>query len=239
MATWFDTHAHLDRYGLQERAALLERASSAGVGVVAVAVDIASSRIVAGMGDVRGKAVGVHPRYAVDGFESDLAEMMSSPGVLAVGECGFDAGGPSWEVQQRCFRAQCELASQRNLSLVLHIDGAGAFEQLRSHADALAGLRVIRHYFTGDAAEAGWHWERGHYLSFGNPLRRDAGLAEIARDYPPELLLIETDSYPIPGRVTEPADLPLIGAALAEAKGWSVEATRERLEANTVAAFRR
>ncbi|HEX6031030.1 MAG TPA: TatD family hydrolase [Tepidiformaceae bacterium] len=237
MPPWFDTHVHLDRYPIPEREALLERANEANVAVFAVAVDLASSREVSAITGLRGRVVGIHPKNAGPDFPEEMHEIARRPGVRAIGECGFDAEGPPWGVQAATFEAQCELARGLDESLVLHVAGPGAWDSLVEHERALAGLRVVRHYFTGDAAEAAWHRERGHWLSFGNPLRRLPTLREIAHDYPPDLLLIETDSYPLPGRDTEPKHVVRIGETLALLRGWTFEQAREQLAQNTQRAF--
>ncbi len=235
---WFDTHVHLDRYAAAEQAALLARARAAGVTrLLAVSTDCAASRRVAALPGGVLKAVGVHPLHAAEGVCAELEALARRPGVVAIGETGFDDGGLSFAVQEPVFRAQCALARRLQLTLVLHIDGAGAWRALAGAAEALDGLRVVRHYFAGDAAQAAWHAERGHWLSFGRPLLREPALQAIARAYPPERLLIETDSYPLPGRRTEPRDLVPVGLLLAELRGWSVEACAARLWRNAAAAF--
>lgn len=238
---WFDTHVHLDRYPDAERTALLARAHATGVvRVLAIATDCASSRRVAALPEAVLKAVGVHPLHAGEGICTELEALAARRGVVAIGETGFDGGGPPFAVQERVFCAQCALARRLSLALVLHVDGATAWRAFTSAiaaGDALAGLRVVRHYFTGDTAQAAWHAERGHWLSFGRPLLRRPALQQIAREYPPEKLLIETDSYPLPGRRTEPRDLVPVGLRLAELRGWSPEACAARLWQNAAAAF--
>ena len=239
MDSWFDTHAHIDRYPAAVRGALLRRAREAGVAVIGVGVDFASSRAMAGIAGLAGCVVGVHPLYADDWDAGGLRGLLAAPGVVAVGESGFDDGGPEWELQVAAFRGQCALARECGLPLVLHVDGGRAWEILRAHSDDLAGLTVVRHYFTGDRGQAEWHGARGHFLSFGKPLVRDAALQEVCRDYPPEMILIETDSYPLPGRMTEPRDVVAVGQAVAELRGWAIDETRARLARNTRSAFPR
>ena len=235
---WFDTHAHLDRYDAAERGALLERARAANVGVIAVAVDLRSSRADCSIDGPAGRVVGVHPQNAASALESELRELAAQPGVVGIGECGFDDAGAEWEHQTRAFQAQCNLARELDLPIVLHVDGEEAWRRFEAVTSALDRLRVIRHYFTGNEVQARWHAGRGHYLSFGNPLRRDPGFREIAHGYPAERLLIETDSYPLPGRNTEPAHVTKVGETLALIRGWTFEEARERLAANTRTAFK-
>lgn len=236
---WVDTHSHLDRYETAERAAILSRAAEASVAVIAVGVDVDSSAAALECPDVVGVAVGIHPLHATGADLRALLGLASHQRVIAIGECGFDSAGPPFDLQATVFAAQTRTARALDLPLVLHVDGTGAFEQLTRHANLLAGVTVIRHYFTGDAAQAAWHAERGHYLSFGNPLRRDSGLRDIARTYPAAQLLVETDSYPVAGRRTEPSDVARVAETLALVRGWTFSEASTQLLENTRAAFPR
>lgn len=234
---WVDTHVHLDRYAVAERAAIVARAHDAGVAILAVAVDLASSRAVVEMDGTAGCAVGVHPLHAADLDAGVLRQLAGIPGVVAIGECGFDGAGPEWGVQASAFRGQCAIARQASLPIILHIDGAGAWGRLVEQGDALDGLRVVRHYFTGSAVQAEWHAKRGHFLSFGRPLLREPGLQAICREYPAGLILVETDSYPLAGRTTEPRDVVAVGEATGSLRGWTRNEGWERLFENSRAAF--
>ena len=237
--TWVDTHVHIDRYESAERTALLDRAHSAGVSIIAVGVDIESSRAALAVDATAGAVVGVHPLHADGADPEALIELLAHPAVVGIGECGFDASGPPFEEQSSIFEAHARAARALDLPLVLHINGDGAFEALRARAGGLNGLAVIRHYFTGTAAQAAWHADHRHYLSFGNPLRRDPTLREIALAYPADRLLIETDSYPLPDRRTEPRDVVRVGETLALVRGWTFAETSTRLLENTRTAFPR
>ncbi len=237
MEHWYDTHAHLDRYAPVELDSILARAAEAEVLVIGVGTDLESSAALLAIKGLAGVTVGIHPASSETGSEPLLREIAGRRRVCAVGECGFDAEGPSWELQAAVFRAQVRVARDLGLAVVIHVDGEGAWEQLVAHSELLEDLRVIRHYFTGDEAQAAWHAERRHYLSFGNPLRRDRALRDIAREYPEDRLLIETDSYPLPGRNTEPAHVVKVGETFALLRDWTFAYASERLAANTRAAF--
>jgi Tat protein secretion system quality control protein TatD with DNase activity len=123
------------------------------------------------------------------------------------------------------------------LPIILHVDGAGAWERLVENEDSLEGVGVVRHYFTGNAAQAEWHAKRGHYISFGRPLLREPGLQAVCGEYPAGLVLVETDSYPLAGRTTEPRDVVAIGELAGRLRGWTQDVARERLFVNSRAAF--
>jgi TatD DNase family protein len=236
---WFDTHVHLERYAGRARQPMLARAVRASVtGVLAVSTGVESSRRTARLGPRQPKCVGIHPREAAgeEGVD-EIARLAATAGVVAIGEAGFDGAGPPLDVQAATFTAQCALARRLGLTFVLHVDRA--WEALVAAAEALDGLTVVRHYFTGTAAEAEWHAERGHYLSFGRPLLRSEDVRLVAARYPARLLLVETDSYPLPGRATEPMHLVEGAACLADVRGWSLEECSAQLWENTADAFPR
>lgn len=217
---------------------MLQRAATAGVEVLSVSTDRPSSERTAAIPGVW-KAVGVHPTRAAtaDDVSEWLPTLAQQPGVLAIGECGFDDTGPAWELQRVAFEAQLALARDHNLTVILHIDGPSAWRELTRTERDLAGLRVVRHYFAGGAGQAAWHSEQGHWLSFGRPVLREPRLQEIAASYPSHLLLIETDTYPLPGRTTEPKDVVEVGEALAQLRHWDVERCAQQLAENAVTAF--
>ncbi len=233
MEPWFDTHVHLDAYPAEERGALLRRAADAGVGAV-LSVGDAVGPAVDGVRVYR--AAGLHPlrsdEYAGTGT---LASLATGPSVVAIGETGFDRAGPPLKVQARVFEGHCAVAAKLGLALILHIDQE--WERIRGFLEAVGSLRVVRHYFTGPEEQADWHAEHGHYLSLGKPLLRMPHLKEVAVSYPADRLLVETDSYPLAGRTTEPRDTGAIGEAVASAREWSMEQCREQLWTNSLRAF--
>lgn len=232
---WVDTHVHLGRYSATEASALLDTAMAAGVGMLSVAGLDEDCGQTPGAG-VLGRITGVHPLQAATGCHG-LEAALAGAGVVAVGECGFDAAGPPWDLQRAVFHDHCRAARERGLPLVLHIDGEGAWEAFKAASDACEGLRLVRHYFTGDEQQAAWHAWHGDHLSFGNPLRRTSALRDIARTYPADLLLIETDSYPLGSRNTQPRDVATVGETLALLRGWTFAEASAHLLDNTARAF--
>jgi len=237
---WFDTHVHLERYDPADQRRLVDEARAAGVeDMLAVSTSLDSSERTLAIDIPVLRAIGVHPTRADDFDASRLRALARHESVAAIGESGFDAAGPGWEQQHAAFAAQADIAREVALPLIVHIDGPGAWEQFVDASSAVAGLTLIRHYFSGEEHQARHHAERGHFVSLGRPLIREPGQQRVARLIPPELLLIETDSYPLPNRTTEPKSLPEVGYALARALGITMEACSALLWNNTLRALAR
>lgn len=236
---WTDTHVHLERYPEADRDRMLAAARAAGVHqLVAVSTSMDSSRRTLALTGGLLKAVGVHPTQAHALDVPALGELARADGVVAIGEIGFEGNGPGRSVQGVAFEQQVRIARENDLTVLLHVDGPGAWPAFEFAAHMLHGLRVIRHYFTGDAEQLAFHTANAHYVSFGRPLLREPGLQDLARRCPGDLLLIETDTYPLPGRTTEPKDLLEVAETMARLRGLSLEELSAILEENTQRAFK-
>ena len=228
---WCDSHCHLQYEAVPGDA--LDRATAAGVGrMICIGTDAEQSAIAISIArshpDRVGATVGLHPhdaKHQVDG----IIPLLDAPEVVAVGECGLDYhyDHSPRPVQREVFAAQIDLAAERGLALVVHTREAWdeTFEILQ------AGPRVptVFHCFSGGPDEARRVLDLGAWLSFSGivtfktagDLRAAAALAPLDR------ILVETDSpylTPVPhrGRPNEPAYVPLVGAAVALARGVPV-----------------
>jgi TatD DNase family protein len=198
--------------------------------------------------------VGLHPHDASDGVDAaaavlDDALQADAQGpsvVVAVGECGLDYhyDHSPRDVQRDAFAAQVELAHRHGLALVIHTR-----EAWDDTFDVLAGAgvpeRTVFHCFTGGPTEARRCLDIGASLSFSGIVTfKSAGdVREAAELCPLERLLVETDSpflAPVPhrGSVNEPARVPLVGAAVAVAKGLSAEVVAESSTRSARAMFK-
>jgi len=127
--------------------------------------------------------------------------------------------------------------------LILHQQGQSAelhcqailqkMRQKRGQAARL-GIPVIVHYFVGDLPGATRWLDLGCALSVGKPITRpeNAALREAVAAIPLERLLLETDTYPLPGRTTEPAHLLQIAQAVADLKHLPIETIAEQTTVN-------
>lgn len=194
--------------------------------------------------------VGLHPHEAAAGTAATADQLQQAvdagDGVLvAVGECGLDyhydhAARPD---QRRAFAEQVGLAHRHGLALVIHARDAwdDLFDVLGTEG---VPPRTVLHCFTGGPDEAARCLEAGMFVSFSGivTFKNAADVREAAALCPPDRLLVETDSpflAPVPhrGRPNQPAFVPLVGAAVADAKGMAVDALARSSAAAAATAF--
>jgi TatD DNase family protein len=229
---WCDSHCHIPYEGVGIEAIVDARA--AGVTrLVSVGTDAEQSAAalrVAADHDGVWATVGLHPHEASRGVGTVAPLLAGQPKLVAVGECGLDyhydfSPRPA---QREAFGAQVALARTHGLALVVHTREAweDTFAILRSEG---VPPRTVFHCFTGGPAEARTCLQLGAWLSFSGIVTfKNAGdVREAAVLCPLDRLLVETDSpylAPVPyrGRQNSPAYVPLVGAAVAAAKGVDV-----------------
>ncbi|WP_419923802.1 TatD family hydrolase [Candidatus Poriferisocius sp.] len=227
---WIDNHCHLE---LETLEATVAQASNAGVErMIDVGTDAATSVAAvskAAACDQVWATVGVHPheaRHGIDGIE----DLLGSDRVVAVGECGLDYhyNHSPPEDQQVVFAAQIEMAHRHRMPMVIHT--REAWDDTFAILDE-CGVpeRTVFHCFTGGGVEARAALDRGAYLSFSGIVSfPSAGDVRTAAELCPlNRLLVETDSpylAPVPrrGKPNAPANLPLVGEALARARSAAI-----------------
>ena len=177
-------------------------------------------------------AVGVHPHDCA-GFDgatlTALRRLAEHPKVAAIGETGLDFQRQHQprEAQERAFVAQCELAAELGLPVVVH-----SRESLSAIAAVLGrhlGAGGIMHSFTGTPDEAQRFADLGVYVSISGivTFANAAAVRATAAAVPQDRLLLETDApylapVPLRGRRNEPAHLAHTAAAVAASRGISV-----------------
>ena len=242
---WVDHHCHLGPG--PPGAAQVEEARAAGVTrllTVGTTVDQSLQMMaIARSHDGVWATAGVHPHDAKDGIEG-LEELLDAPEVVAVGECGLDYhyDHSPRDVQADTFRCQIGLAHERDMPLVIHTRSAWA-DTFAILDDEGTPRRTVFHCFTGGPAEGEECLARGALISFSGIITFPSGgdLRQAAVACPLGRLLVETDSpylAPVPyrGKPNRPAWVPLVGAAVAEAKGCPIEEVETATWA-TAAAF--
>lgn len=264
---WIDTHCHLDAPEFDaDRDAVAAAARAAGVCCwVLPAVEAAHfSRVRALAARLEvAYALGIHPLVVdraddedLDRLRQALAEARDDPRLVAVGEIGLDhfVRGLDPKRQAHFYRAQLKIARDAGLPVILHV---------RRSADALlAGLRQIpvaggiAHAFNGSRVQAMAFAERGFRLGFGGAMTHERALniRRLASELPDGVPVLETDAPDMAPqwlyrRAAEraagathrntPAELPRIGAVLADLRGWSLRQTAAITTANALAALPR
>jgi TatD DNase family protein len=245
---WVDSHCHVHDAPDDEADAAVAEAAAAGVSrLVAVGTDVRTSRLavaLAGRHDGVAATAGVHPHDAAGGLEG-LTELLDVGAVVAVGECGLDYhyDHSPRSVQREVFGVQVAEARQRGLGLVVHTREAwdDTFAILEAEQ---APERTVVHCFTGGPAEAKRALDAGYVLSFSGivSFKGAADVREAAALCPLDRLLVETDApylAPVPhrGKENRPAWVPLVGKAVAAAKGVPVAEVESASTANAERVF--
>ena len=252
-----DSHTHLDhRDRIEELGgadAVVARAVETGVhGMVSIGCSQDSIRATLEIArrhpDHVRVAVGVHPMSAA-AFDmttfDEIAQLARDPLVVAIGETGFDQHHDCGTIEQQmpAFEAQCALARELDLPLVVHSRAAEdhTIAALDEHA---SDLTVILHCFALSRPE---HLEvvlaRSNWVcSFaGNVTYASAqDLRDAAAAVPLDRLMVETDApylSPIPKRKyrNEPAYVQHTLQVVADARSISFDEAR----AGTVATAER
>lgn len=252
MASYVDTHCHLDHHDELGAAEQVERARSAGVEtLITVGTDMASSTQAvrtASRHDGVWAVVGIHPNDAMEATERVLEvieRLAHEDHVVGIGETGLDYyreyTTPSQ--QEASFRAHIQMAREHDKALVIHCREAWN-DCLKILEDEGAPERVVMHCFSGDTDVVDHCAERGYYLSFaGNVTFRNADDLRIAAARAPRnLLLTETDSpfltpHPHRGERNEPSYIPLVIQQLAEVQDVDVDELAAEIHANATRAF--
>lgn len=248
---WTDSHCHVNFAEAPDALDIIAAANRAGVGrMVTVGTDAehsASAIDVARRHDGLWATVGLHPHEASHGV-STIEALLADPDpvVVAVGECGLDyfyEHSPR-AAQREAFAAQIALAHARDLALVIHTRDAwdDTFDVLAAEG---VPPRTVVHCFTGGPVEARRALDLGAWLSFSGIITfpSAADVREAAAMCPTDRLLVETDSpflAPVPhrGKPNTPALVPVVGAAVAAAKGVEVAEIEAASSANAAAVFR-
>ncbi len=192
---------------------------------------------------------GIHPHHADTADEHALtriAEMSNHPLVCAVGETGLDyfRDFSPRDAQRMVFQAHLEIAAKNGLPLFLHErdaseDFINILEQHRSHLNY-----IVVHCFTGSAEALAAYIELDCHIGITGWLadeRRGQHLIPLIETIPLDRLMIETDApYLMPRNIkpkpkdrrNEPAYLPWVCQAVANATGESTDEVASRTHEN-------
>ena len=213
-------------------------------------------------------ALGIHPLYVPQASEEDvlaldqaLTERQGDPRLVAVGEIGLDFFVPALctpdmrDRQIHFYREQLRIARGHGLPVILHVRRSA--DELLKHLRQISVRGGIAHAFNGSEVQAQAFLALGFKLGFGGALTFDTArqLRRLATTLPLSALVLETDAPDIPPHwlyataaqraagqaqgVNSPAELPRIGAVVAELRGMPVDDLMQATTANAVAALPR
>ncbi len=250
-----DSHAHLTSDTLSSHVEdVMQRAHDAGVSkVITIGCDAADSescvRLASGRSDVY-CSVGVHPHEAAKVADEDwdrLAVLTSESCVVAIGELGldyhYDFSDPT--SQQRVLDQQLTWAATLDYPLVVHCREAYDDVEAALINHHFKDRPVVFHCFTGTEAEAHRIAANGWRISFTGivTFKGSTELQSIARAYPFEHLMLETDApylSPTPVRhvrPNEPAHVIHTARFLAELRSVPFDKLAAQTTSNTAAFF--
>lgn len=180
-------------------------------------------------------------------LDAHLHTWRDDPRLVAVGEIGLDyfvpelSISPLRERQEHFYREQLRMARQHGLPVILHGRRSAdrLLKGLREVMPAGAGWSGIAHAFNGSEQQARAFIALGFKLGFGGAVtyERALQLRRLVTTLPLEAIVLETDAPDMPphwlyktaqqraaGEVqarNEPAQLPRIGAVIAELRGMT------------------
>ena len=246
-----------------------ERARAAQAGVahcVLPAVELGNLQAVRDLAHRHGDsyALGIHPLFTPVAGDEDLPALaraleqyQDDPRLVAVGEIGLDLFVPHLDRgrQQHFYRAQLQLARRFDLPVILHVRRSA--DQLLKALRELPVRDGIAHAFNDSLQQAQAFIDLGFKLGFGGAVTFDRALQlrRLATELPLDALVVETDAPDIPphwlyvtaaeraaGRPparNTPAQLPRIGAVVAQLRGISSTELAHATRANACAALPR
>ena len=241
-----DTHTHLcDPAFDADRAAVLERAATAGVGAV-VSVSETLAEVERNLELARqfpGRifpAAGLFPTVLDPAQAAAITDRLrrERERFVAIGEVGLD----HWKVQEETERAVQRsifagfVALSLELDLPLNVHSRSAGRQTIELLLERGARRVQLHAFDGRAAKAAPAVEAGYFFSIPPSIVRSPQKQKLVRRVPLENLLVETDSPvlgPDPAARNEPANARLALEQIAALKGLPVETVEAAIVANT------
>ena len=213
-------------------------------------------------------ALGIHPLFVPQATDEDLTQLdqaltrwRDDLRLVAVGEIGLDFFVPALctpdmrDRQIHFYREQLRIARRHGLPVILHVRRSA--DPLLKYLRQTPVSGGIAHAFNGSDVQAQAFVGMGFKLGFGGALTFDAArqLRHLATTLPLEALVLETDAPDIPpqwlytpaaaraagtpqGR-NSPAELPRIGAVLAQLRGLAPDAVARATSANACQALPR
>jgi TatD DNase family protein len=251
MATFYDTHAHLDYPDYSgDLPEVIQRAQAAGISrIITIGTDLESSRRAIKLSEQFPgvfAAIGWHPTNALEApadLRPALRELAGHPRVVAIGETGLDyyrlpstspggteAGDAAYKQKQaEIFAQQLEVAAEFGLNGIIH-QRAALEDTLRQMQSFEGRVRGVFHCFVDDANAMKRIVGMGSLVSFTGiaTFKNGQSVRDTVAATPLDRFMLETDCpylAPVPyrGKRCEPAYVREISEVVAAARGCSLE----------------
>lgn len=246
MATFFDTHAHLDYPDYaQDLGETIARAQAAGISkIISIGTSLESSGRAVQLAERFPNvyaAVGWHPTETStvpDDLRPALRELAKHPKVVAIGETGLDYHRPPAgeqaianykQRQAKIFEQQLEVAVEFGLNCIIH--QRDAFDDTLAQLKPCAGkLRGVFHCFGENVERMKRVLEIGSLVSFTGivTFKNGQNVRDTVAATPLDKFMLETDCpylAPVPyrGKRCEPAYVKEISETITQVKMCSAE----------------
>jgi len=258
---YIDIHCHLDFPDYEsDREEVLARMKEEEVGAITIGADLESSKKAVEIAEANENVwacIGIHPETSLNVREvetnspGELSDLVKSPKVVAIGECGLDyfgrrslgEGGLSQEEknkQKNLFEKQIQFAIKYDKPLMLHVRDAyeDALEILKNYEKARGNV----HFFAGDITVAKQFLDLGFTTSFTGVITFTHDYDEVIKSIPRDSIMSETDApfvAPVPkrGQRNEPAYVTYVVQKMAEIRGENEENFRIKILENARKTF--
>jgi TatD DNase family protein len=144
---------------------------------------------------------GIHPWFLTENNHKELISSVentiSLPGIIAIGEAGFDKlRGPSVELQRTAFEEQVIISEELKKPVVIHC--VKAWDELLSVQKKLKPkMPWLVHGFRGNVELASQLISKGMYLSFWFDFVLRPESAKLLQQLPVDRIFLETDGADI------------------------------------------
>jgi TatD DNase family protein len=237
---YIDIHSHLDSEDYDaDRAEILVRMKEVGVGTITIGADMESSKKaveIAGQNEDIWACIGIHPEYVSEtslnirevetNSPGELFDLVKSPKVVAIGECGLDyfrlKDDSIKENQKKLFESQIQFALKYDKPLMLHV--REAYDDTLDILKNYKGVRGNVHFFAGDVEISKKFLDLGFMMSFTGVITFTDDYNEVIKYIPQNCIMSETDApwvAPVPhrGKRNEPSFVIEVIKKLAEIRG--------------------
>ncbi len=245
MISWTDAHNHLQDPRLGDSAPVIAAMKMAGVERCVVNATSeedwpAVEKLALDHPGFVFPAFGIHPWHAhtaTDGWQDRLVKLLEKHPLASIGECGLDqwVSSPGIEIQRPVFSDQLRISREMNRPVTIHcLKAWGAL--FEAFAESPPPPRFLMHSYGGSIETARRLIPLGAYFSVSGYFLHDrkSSALEVFRQLPQERILLETDapdmlppdasiSHPLPEKRNHPANISVIGEAVASKLGMKTD----------------